>query len=65
MLSGDKTVASLLARIHWALDSPFNTAFAYVDQTNKLDVLPHEHEGFEPWLSSDELKYASPKNFES
>lgn len=63
-LSGDKTIASLLARVHWVLDIPFNTAFAYVDQTKRLDVLPHEYSGFEVWLSGDELKYTAPKNFE-
>lgn len=64
-LSGDKTIASLLARIHYSLGSPFNTAFAYVDQTRQLDVLPHEHDGYETWLTGvDDIRLTSPLNFE-
>jgi hypothetical protein len=64
VLSGDKTIASLIARIHYSLNSHFNTAFAYVDQTRRVDVLPHEREGYEVWLSGDDVRLVSPINFD-
>lgn len=63
-LSGDKTIASLIARIHYSLGSHFNTAFAYVDQTRRTDVLPHERDGYKAWLTEDDVRLVSPINFE-
>ena len=63
-LAGDATVADLLAGIHVSLDTPFNPMISYVDQTNKLTVLPHEHEGFECWLEDDKSGLVSPKHFQ-
>lgn len=63
-LAGDKTIADLLAGIQWSLGTPFNAAFAYVDQTNRVDVLPHEHEGFATWLEGEKTKLVAPKHLE-
>jgi hypothetical protein len=46
-LAGDGTIASLLAGIQGSLDTPFNPQISYVNQTRRLSVLPHQHEGFE------------------
>jgi len=54
-LEGDRTVASLLAAIHWSLGTPFNRFFSYADQANRLDIFPHQHQGFTPWLEGDEM----------
>ena len=51
---GDRTVASLLASIHYALGKNFNRFFSYVDETNLDHELPFEHEGFESWLEDGE-----------
>jgi hypothetical protein len=55
ILEGDKTVASLLAGIHYSLEVPFNRFFSYVDQTNRIDIYPHRYQGFTPWLEGDEV----------
>lgn len=54
ILEGDKTVASLLAGIHWALGTSFNRFFSYADQTNREDIYPHPCQGFTPWLGEDD-----------
>jgi hypothetical protein len=64
-LAGDKTVSSLLSMIHWRLDGPFNTAFAYVDQTSDPRVMPYPDHGFTVLLSGDdEVELVSLKHFD-
>lgn len=63
ILAGDGTIASLLAGVQTSLDTPFNAPISYVDQTRRLDVLPHEHGGFESWIESEtgeELRHIAP-----
>jgi hypothetical protein len=55
ILESDKTVASLLAGIHWSLETPFNRFFSYADQTIRTDIYPHQHQGFTPWLEGDDV----------
>jgi len=57
-LSGDKTIASLLAAIHYNLGVNFNRFFSYAGEARlKIDEIPFEHYGFEPWLTnSDEMR---------
>jgi hypothetical protein len=62
-LAGDGTIAELLAGIQGSLDTPFNPQISYVDQTRRLDVLPHGHEGFECLIEGEdegELKHIAP-----
>lgn len=63
VLAGDGTIASLLAGIQTSLDTPFNAPISYVDQTRRLDVLSHQHEGFECWIEAEEgeeLRHIAP-----
>lgn len=54
-LSGDRTVASLLASIHHDLGTNFNRFFSRVDETRlKVDEIPFKQHGFESWLSGSE-----------
>jgi hypothetical protein len=54
--NGDKTIASLLAGVHWSLETPFNRFFSYADQTNRTNLFPHKNQGFSRWLEDDEIK---------
>jgi hypothetical protein len=63
-LAGDKTVAALLAGIQWSLETPFNPMIAYVDQTKRVDVLPHKFAGFEEWLDDEKVHLVAPKHLE-
>lgn len=56
IVGGDRTIASLLATIHWSLGTPFNRFFSYFDQTNRFDLPFHEHRGFTAWLKDDEFE---------
>ena len=56
VLAGDGTIASLLAGIQASLDTPFNAPMSYVNQTRRLNVLPHEHEGFEYLIEAKEAE---------
>jgi len=51
---GDRTVASLLAAIHYDLGKNFNRFFSYVDETRLDHELPFEHDGFEFWLYDED-----------
>ena len=54
---GDRTVASLLAAIHYDLGKNFNRFFSYVDETRLDHELPFEHDGLEIWLEAvDEIR---------
>ena len=67
-LAGDGTIASLLAGIQSSLDTPFNVHISYVDQTRRLDVLPHQHEGFECLVEgreAGELKHIAPNRMKA
>jgi hypothetical protein len=55
-LGGDKTIASLLAGIQFHLDTPFNPKLSHLDQTNRLDVLPHKLQGYDKWLEGDDIQ---------
>jgi hypothetical protein len=60
--AGDRTVASLLAGIHYSLEVPFNRFFSYAQQTNRTDLFPHPHQGFTPWLVADEIELLGGKD---
>jgi hypothetical protein len=65
VLAGDGTIASLLAGIQASLDTPFNAPMSYADQTRRLNVLPHEHEGFECLIEAkeaEELRHIAPNH---
>jgi hypothetical protein len=51
-LTGDGTVAALLADIHALMKVGFNQFFSYIDQATRSDVLPHEHAGFDVWIDA-------------
>lgn len=58
-IAGDKTIASLLANVQFSVDNPdtpFNSMFSHVDQTNRGDILTHKYNGFECWLEGDDTK---------
>ena len=59
-IAGDKTIIDLLNRIQISLETPFNEVLTSVDQTNRIDVLRHEFEGFECWLKGDDLSLVLP-----
>jgi hypothetical protein len=61
--AGDRTIPALLATIQVSLETPFNPNFSYIDQTNKLDVLPHKHQGFTCFLDKDESHLVAPIHF--
>jgi hypothetical protein len=68
VLAGDGTIASLLAGIQTSLDTPFNAPMSYVDQTRRLSVLPHEHEGFECLVEpkeARELRHIAPSRLKA
>lgn len=68
VLAGDGTIASLLAGIQASLDTPFNAPMSYVDQTRRLNVLPHEHEGFECLVEAKEageLRHIAPNRLQA
>ena len=47
----DRTVATLLASIHYAVGrDAFNRFFSYADETRATDLVPYAHEGFSTWL---------------
>jgi hypothetical protein len=56
VLAGDKTIASLVAAIHTYLDVPFNPLFSYFDKTSRIDIIPHKFQGYEKWLSGEDIK---------
>jgi len=53
-LSGDCTIASLLASIHLSLETPFNSDFSYFDQSMQTKLLAHECAGITDWDSGEE-----------
>lgn len=59
---GDRTVASLLAGVHYSLDTLFNRFFSYQEHINRADVCPHKHQGFSPWLFEDEISLLGQKD---
>jgi len=54
--NGDKTIASMLAGVHWSLDTPFNRFFSRLEHTNHFSLCPHKYQGYSPWLKDDEIK---------
>jgi len=50
---GDRTIATLLAAIHWNLGKSFNRFFSYMAETKLDHELPYEHDGFECWLEDE------------
>lgn len=60
--AGDKTIIDLLAGVQRSLETPFNESFAHVDQTNRIDVLPHKFQGFACWLKGDNFRLALPSD---
>ena len=54
-LGKDRTIASLVAAIHYTLDAPFNPLLSYLDKTSR-DPLPHAAAGYSEWLTGDEVK---------
>jgi hypothetical protein len=52
---GDRTIASLLAGIHYSLGSNFNRFFSYADETNNSEKhIPYEYGGFDFFIEDDE-----------
>ncbi len=49
-LIGDRTIATLLAGIHWSLGSRFNRFFSYADETNSTKLVPEQQGEFSRWL---------------
>jgi hypothetical protein len=48
--SGDRTIASLLAGLHYAVGDDFNRFYSYVDETRQIDPTKYKHHGFTAWL---------------
>ena len=51
---GDRTIASLLAGIHWNLGPTFNRFFSYMEETRSNKYLNYEHCGFDFWIENDD-----------
>jgi hypothetical protein len=62
-LIGDKTVSDLLFNIYHSIESSPNPSFTNLDGPVQLDVCPHEHQGFEPWLKGDDWNLVDPSHF--
>lgn len=47
----DRTIASLLAAIHWHVNSgeSFNRFFSYMEETRDPNLVPYDHTGFSVW----------------
>lgn len=52
--SGDRTIAFLLAGIHYSLGTNFNRFFSYVDEIREESLVPYAYAGFDFWLTEDE-----------
>lgn len=53
--SGDRTVASLVASIHWNLGNNFNRFFSYTDETRSPEKhIPYEHSGFSFFIENND-----------
>lgn len=52
--NGDRTIASLLAGIHYSLGTNFNRFFSYVDETREEGLVPYKHKGFDYWVVETE-----------
>lgn len=56
-LAGDRTVAALVADVHWhLLGHYFNPILAYVDQERRVNVLPHKHAGQTLWGRAEDVR---------
>lgn len=53
--SSDRTIASLLAGIHYSLGGNFNRFFSYAKEMHREEVIPYEHEGFDFWTDEDKV----------
>jgi hypothetical protein len=49
-LGGDRTIASLLAGLHYAVGDDFNRFYSYVDEARQSQTPRYEHQGFSAWL---------------
>jgi hypothetical protein len=58
-IAGDMTISSLLAYVQLSLESPFNTIFSYVDQTNRIEENEHRYYGYKPWLFGEDAKFVT------
>jgi hypothetical protein len=48
--SGDRTIASLLASLHYVASEDFNRFYSYVDET-RTNEGDYPHHGFSEWLT--------------
>jgi hypothetical protein len=51
---GDRTIASLLAGIHWNLGPTFNRFFSYMEETRSDGYLNFDHAGFDFWIENND-----------
>lgn len=57
----DRTVAMLLANLHYATEPKnFNRFFSYVDETRDDEQVRYEHKGFTPWFEGDSIEAVPP-----
>lgn len=54
-IGGDRTIASLLASVHWSLGKNFNRFFSYADETNQPEKhISYDYRGFDFWIENDD-----------
>lgn len=61
--SGDSTIASLLAGLHYSLGEEFNRFYSYVSETKEYMAVPYKHHGFSCWLSEIKLQKAANTDY--